>query len=183
MTTTPVNSYHVCNCYYIKEKKLKNIWCIMGLFIKYWFQKKKYKHHWIQYLLILPSGLSSTHEHRQLGLGSRDWKFFILVKYCCPPGKAVGCIVISWLGNITTLKPHNLLPHPVRTPERSNRSEHSRAAAFILSRTTNTDNFIIHSCIFIQIPHFVLLCTGWLRILSLVEGDDLSMLCLVKRSK
>lgn len=42
-----------------------------------------------------------------------------MVKYCCPPGKAVGCIVISWLGKITTLKPHNLLPHPVRTSERS----------------------------------------------------------------
>ena len=43
-------------------------------------------------------------------------------KYCCPSGKAVGCIVISWLGKITTLKPHNLLPHPVRTSERSYRS-------------------------------------------------------------
>lgn len=35
---------------------------------------------------------------------------------CCPSGKAVGCIVISWWGyNTTTLKPHNLLPQPVRT--------------------------------------------------------------------
>ncbi len=34
----------------------------------------------------------------------------------CPAGKAVGCIVISWGGKITTLKPHNLLPHPERTP-------------------------------------------------------------------
>lgn len=30
-------------------------------------------------------------------------------------GKAVGCIVIFQGGNITALKPHNLLPHPAGT--------------------------------------------------------------------
>lgn len=32
-----------------------------------------------------------------------------------PSRKAVGCIVIFRGGNITTLKPHNLLPHPAGT--------------------------------------------------------------------
>ena len=90
--------------------------CIILLFIIVWRRIKNNNKSHCQ--PTLPAGLRPAPVAVAVVWPVDFGGFVCSAKYCCPPGKAVGCIVISWLGKITTLKPHNLLPHPVRTSEK-----------------------------------------------------------------